>query len=166
MRDMSALQSASARAAEAARAGRIDTRAPVQATTSIEVDAEAATTLAVLADLDAWPEFIPGVTRMRLSGGAVAPGIVFRWRNQGFPLTSMIQRLDAGSLVCWTGRAGWIVAAHCNTVTPLPDGRCRLTSSESMAGLGIAWMMPSNRLEQQLRGFVHAVAAEAERRCA
>lgn len=164
---MSAHRSAAARAIDAARAGRIDSLAALQGTASIDVDASAETTFAVLTDLDAWPAIIPGVTRMRThltSGAGPRPGDTFSWLNQGFPLRSTLQRLEYPTQVCWTGKALWIVAAHCNTITELPAGRCQLTSTESMAGFGVSRLMSTSSLNHQLRLFVEAIAVEAERR--
>lgn len=155
------------RAITAARQGRTDLLAPIQGNATIEVQAPASVLFSTLTDLIGWPEFIPGVTSVRSDDDApIAVGTRFRWRNSGFPISSTIQRLQPDAELTWTGRSLWLTAVHRNTIEPLPDGGCRLTSSESMAGFAVTRMMTSGALTGQLEELVAAVAREAERRAA
>lgn len=153
------------RAIPAARQGHIDDLAPTHGNATIEVQAPASVVFSTLTDLTHWPEFIPGITHVR-SNAPLAVGTRFRWRNSGFPISSTIQRLQPDAELTWTGRSLWLTAVHRNTIEPLPDGGCRLTSSESMAGFAVTRMMTSGALTGQLEEFVAAVAREAERRAA
>lgn len=126
----------------------------------------------VLADVEAWPRFLPGVSRARITtagdhgGSGLGSSSQFRWVNGGFPLRSRVEVAVPGRELTWTGVALWLVAVHRNTIEPTSDGSCRLTSEESMAGAGAAWLMPADRLERGLEGFVRAVGDETVRRCA
>lgn len=153
------------RAVTAARQGHLDDLAPIRGNATIEVQAPAGVVFSTLTDLIRWPEFIPGITHVR-SSAPFAVGTRFRWRNAGFPITSTIQRLQPDTELTWTGHSLWLTAVHRNTIEQLPDGRCRLTSSESMAGFAVARMMSSHALNRQLAEFVAAIAREAEHRAA
>lgn len=151
-------------AADLARTGSIDHRAPVVASASIDVAAPASAVHQVLTDLEQWPTVLPGVTRLTLDApGVTGEGAHFTWRNNGFPLRSTMQRIRPESEVTWTGQALWIIAIHRNTIEPTDQG-CRLTSTESMTGWAIARLMPAATLERQLQSFGQAIAREAERR--
>lgn len=152
------------RAARIAQSGRIDPQAPVWARAAIEVSAPATVVWRVLSDLRQWPEVLPGVSRVRLpEPGDLQPGTRFAWRNQGFPLRSVVQRVHPDEELTWTGQALWLVAIHRNTIKPTASG-CGLVSEESMTGWGAVHLMPSKKLEEQLGGFIQAIAHEAERR--
>lgn len=150
-----------------ARAGHIDTTAPVTATASTPVAAPAHVVWNTLADIPSWPTFIPGVSKAAWSRRVPGPqaGVIFRWRNAGVSLTSTLQVCSPGEELTWTGRAAWVTAIHRNTIAGTSHDECVLTASESMSGFGIARVMPPSRLAEQLRAFVDAVAAEAVRRC-
>ncbi|WP_194785268.1 SRPBCC family protein [Actinomyces haliotis] len=156
------------RAVEAARHGRIDAKAPVQATATADIHAPADRVFDALSDLASWPAFIPEVTRIQLDAGLgpLVPGTRFSWCSGGFPLRSEIQRVERGAELTWTGTALWVVAVHRNVVVPTSAEACRLTSAESMAGLGVGWMLRGDVLTDQLKEFVAAIGREAERRAA
>lgn len=80
------------RATSAARAGGLDHAAPVQAHASTTAAAPAATVWDVLADIEAWPSFLPGVSQAGwiAPGGPVA-GTNFRWVNAGSRLSSTLE---------------------------------------------------------------------------
>lgn len=153
----------------AAHAGTVDTTAPVIASASIDIAAGPDAVWDVLTDVEAWPRFVPGVARSRLlnpeARGRLAPSSRFAWVNNGVPIRSRIEVMTAEHRLTWTGSALWLVAVHRNTLEPLDAGGCRLTSDESMAGLGARWLMPKQRLETGLEHFVGAIAQEARRRC-
>ncbi|MEL4357947.1 MULTISPECIES: SRPBCC family protein [unclassified Luteococcus] len=152
------------RASAAARAGVIDQDARVRASASIDVDAEPEEVWRVLADIEGWPGFVPGVTRVVLERpGAVGVGTQFRWRNACTPIRSTVEVAEPGRELTWTGTALWLVAVHRNEVTALGPGGSRLTSSESMAGVGVGIILPARALERQLGKFVAAIAGQAMR---
>lgn len=142
----------------------MDTSAPVQASASIRIDASAEAVWRVLADVESWPDFIPGVTRARwIDASAPLAERAFSWRN-GTTVHSVMAVAEPGRELTWTGVALWLVAVHRNEIEPLGEERCRLTSSESMAGLGVRLALPASRLQSQLETFVAAVGSEARRR--
>ena len=151
-----------ARGAQAARSGSIDPSATVHASANIELPVPAEAAWDVVADIDTWPRFLPGVSRARIihSTGSddahPGPGAEFRWTR--------VEVADPARELTWTGVAFWLVAVHRNTLEPFSDDACRLTSEESMAGLGAPWLMPVDKLERQLTGFVQAIRDEAVRR--
>lgn len=153
------------RATVAARDGRIDETAPVQATASATSDATPSLVWEVLADVESWPTFVPGVTRAHwtTSTGPVASAR-FSWRSAGTPIRSTLEVATPGRELTWTGTALWLTAVHRNVIEPCPTGGARITSSESMDGFLTRQLMSSSRLEEQLHSFVQAISAEAERR--
>ena len=142
----------------------------MHASANIELPVSAGAVWDVVADIDTWPRFLPGVSRARIihSTGSddahPGPGTEFRWTSAGVPLRSRVEVADPARELTWTGVAFWLVAVHRNKLEPFSDDACRLTSEESMAGLGAPWLMPVDKLERQLTGFVQAIRDEAVRR--
>ena len=172
MADMWRPSSLQARGSQAARSGSIDLSAAVHARASTDLPVSAETAWDVLADVEAWPRFLPGVSRARIMMSGDTPrdprlgqGAEFRWTNAGVPLRSCVEVVETGRELTWTGVALWLVAVHRNTLEPLSADSCRLTSQESMAGLGASWLMPADKLGRELTGFVQAIRDEAVRRC-
>ncbi|UBH25498.1 SRPBCC family protein [Micrococcus porci] len=154
-----------ARGAAAARQGDVDAAAPVSATAQIDTAASASALWGVLADVDSWPGVVPGVTSAQVASPTpLSPGHRFTWANGGTTIRSRVEVVRPGHDLTWTGIALWLVAVHRNVIETLPDGQARLTSTESMAGVAAALLMPEEKLQQQLQAFVEAIAAEAERR--
>lgn len=141
----------------------------MHAGSAIDLPVPALVVWEVLADVEAWPRFLPGVSRARITtagGSRLGASSEFRWVSGGFPLRSRVEVAVPGRELTWTGVALWLVAVHRNTIETTSAGSCRLTSEESMAGAGAAWLMPADKLERELEGFVRAVGDEAVRRCA
>ena len=154
-----------ARAFAAGRQGRTDEPTPVQGSATLAINAPTRVVFDTLADLTCWPVFFPGITHFRVHGDEpLAAGTRFRWRNSGFPIASTIRRWEPPAEITWTGRSQWLTAVHRNLIEPLPEGRCRLTSTERMSGFAVQRMTNSVALSRQLARFVEAIAREAEHR--
>ena len=142
----------------------------MHASAKIELPVSAEAAWDVVTDIETWPRFLPGVSRARIfhstdgDNADLTPGAQFRWTSAGVPLRSRVEVADPARELTWTGVAFWRVAVHRNTLEPCSNDACRLTSEESMTGLGAPWLMPVNNLERQLTGFVQAIRDEAVRR--
>src|SRR5918999_4983288 len=70
----------------------ITRNAPATAEGELQIAADPDTVWQVLADLEGWPTWNPGIRSVALDG-PLAPGSVFRWRA-GTSLTSTLQVVD------------------------------------------------------------------------
>ncbi|WP_066365399.1 SRPBCC family protein [Herbidospora mongoliensis] len=142
--------------------GRIDERAPVRNTSSIEIDAPAAEVWALLFDLRGWERWWPEHKVLEL--GEIAPGEGYRWRLGGVKISSRFAVVTEGRELTWSGVVlGVYKAVDRNLVEPLPDGRTRVTISESLAGPLAALLYPAAKLRVGHERFLSAIKKEAEK---
>lgn len=90
---------------QVAKAGRIDTQAPVHARAQHHIHATPTQVWQVLSDLTAWPHTIQAVRSVTLQDEAVAVDHSFTWNNAGTRITSTFAVIDPHRELTWTGRA-------------------------------------------------------------
>ncbi|TKK89025.1 molecular chaperone Hsp90 [Herbidospora galbida] len=147
---------------EYAMKGRIDDRAPVRNTSSIEIDASPAEVWALLSDLRGWERWWPEHKVLEL--GEIAPGERYRWRLGGVKISSRFAVVTEGRELTWSGVVlGLYRAVDRNLVEPLPGGRTRMTISESLAGPLAGLLYPAAKLRAGHERFLDAIKKEAER---
>ncbi|GAA3134849.1 SRPBCC family protein [Streptomyces rectiviolaceus] len=146
-----------------AKGGLVDADAPVVATCRIGVAAPPGVVWRLLSDLDNWPSWVPGVTRMRAGEpGAPRPGTEFRWKLNGMSIKSTMAVVDPEHELCWTGLLAGTRAVHRFRLTRLPDGGTEVYSEESIGGPLLALYYSSERLEQVLHDWLWALKKTAE----
>jgi hypothetical protein len=89
----------------------IDESAPVTATGTIPIGADAELVWDLLADINRWSQWNADVRSASLPG-PVAPGAVFRWRAGPARLVSTIRTVDRPVEIGWTGRTMGMNAVH------------------------------------------------------
>ncbi|WP_061294523.1 SRPBCC family protein [Herbidospora cretacea] len=142
--------------------GRIDERAPVRNTSSIEIDAPAEKVWALLSDLRGWERWWPEHKVLDL--GAITPGATFRWRLGGVRIRSRFAVVTEGRELTWSGVVlGVYKAVDRNLVEALPGGRTRVTISESLAGPLAGLLYPAAKLRVGHERFLTAIKKEAEK---
>ncbi|GAB1817028.1 SRPBCC family protein [Herbidospora sp. RD11066] len=142
--------------------GRIDERAPVTNTSSIEVDAPIEKVWGLMIDLRGWERWWPAHKVLEL--GEIAPGERYRWRLGGVKITSRFAVVAEGRELTWSGVVlGVYKAVDRNTVEALPGGRTRVTISESLTGPLARLLYPSAKLRVGHEAFLNAIKTESER---
>jgi uncharacterized protein YndB with AHSA1/START domain len=111
----------------------IDERAPVKVGTEIEIAAPVETVWDVLAAIDRWPDWNPGVKSVSLDG-SVAEGTQFRWKAGPGTITSVLLAVDEPRFIAWSGRTLGIDARHFYEFAPRETGTL-VRTAESYGGL-------------------------------
>lgn len=111
----------------------INENAPVVAANEIEVVADPDTVWNLLVDIDRWPSWNPDVKAASVSG-AVAEGLVFRWKAGPGMITSTIRRVERPRLLAWTGKTFGVKAIHVWQLESR-DGHTIVRTQESWEGL-------------------------------
>lgn len=142
----------------------IDRRAPVVESQTIAIPLPPREVWAVLTDLDSWPRWNPGVTRMERRG-PVAPGTEFLWVGGGTAIRSRFEDVDAPARVVWTGVTRGIAAVHVWEFRQSGDGT-QVVTTESFAGWlpRLAPWLLRRVLSRTLAAGLLALKGEAERR--
>ena len=137
--------------------------AAAQARAEIAIDAPAERVWQVLTAIDAWPRWNRAVDTAHLER-PVAAGSVFRWKSQGFTVTSTLVTVRAPSRLAWTGEAFGTKASHEWEIVPSAHGVI-VRTSETFDGW-LPRLMPGtmqDKLEDTLPAWLAALKAEAER---
>jgi uncharacterized protein YndB with AHSA1/START domain len=142
----------------------IDRGAPATAEGELQIAADPETVFSVIAAIEQWPSWNPGVRSVDLAG-PVAPGTVFRWKAGPSTLTSTLQVVDRPREITWTGTTMGIRAVHAFRFEPL-DGGTSARSEESWDGLVPRLLKGYSRrtLATGIGKVLAALRTEAERR--
>ncbi|AUG78807.1 hypothetical protein CFP65_4040 [Kitasatospora sp. MMS16-BH015] len=146
-----------------ARAGRVDSAAPVQARHQVAVAAPPGQVFALITDVAGWPRWFPAVEGVELSPGPLRPGSEFRWRNGKNRIRSTVATLIPGQEISWTGVCSGARAVRRHLLTETADGGTLLTVEESMSGLLLTLFYDSDRLQRATGAWLEALQAIAER---
>jgi uncharacterized protein YndB with AHSA1/START domain len=140
----------------------INRHAPLFTHKEILIEASPEAVWRIQADIDAWKEWQPNISKSRLDG-ALAPGSVFRWTSGGFAVTSTLQEVVPQQCIAWIGEALGTQARHIWTFTSQSGGTL-VTTEESMQGWLITILKPvmPNFLDKSLDVWVKALKNRAE----
>ena len=144
-----------------AKAGRVDTDAPVRARSEVVVAAGPDRVWAVLADAARWSTIDPAIHDVELSDG-VRVDAPFTWRNGRSRIRSRFAVVEPGHELTWTGTSAGARAVHRHVLTATEDGGTRLLTEESMAAPLLALLYPSRKLEVGLASWAGAIKAAVE----
>ncbi len=143
---------------------RTERRGPVFARSEVVITASARRVWAVLAQIDEWPTWNPGMRRASLDG-ALDVRTSLRWDAGPGTNTGTLTEVDAPRILAWQGRAmgirherSWRLAEH-------PLG-CHVTTEQSMSGL-VARLLPGRLqqwLQRELDTWLQLLKLEAEAR--
>jgi uncharacterized protein YndB with AHSA1/START domain len=142
---------------------KIDENAPLQAHQDVFISAPIEKVWNVQTDIERWSDWQPGVTFAKLDG-ELAVDSRFRWRTNGFRLTSIIQELDHHRRMSWTGRGIGIQVIHI-WVFSAEDGGTRVTIDESLGGWMSRLLKLFNKsfLEDSLEKSLETLKAQLEK---
>jgi len=146
-----------------AKQGRIDERAPVSATSSVDIDAAPEQVWQVLSCVGDWPTVDLAISQVRLPAG-VAVDAAFTWTNGGARIRSRFAVVEHCRELTWTGVSFGARAVHRHLLHRMDDGTTRLTSQESMAGPFLSLLYPRTKLAHGLAAWLSAIKTAVEQR--
>lgn len=148
---------------EYAKQGRIDDRAPVLASSCVDIDAPVARVWKILGAVLDWPTVDPAISKVQLPAG-VEVDAPFAWVNAGARIKSRFAVVSRDSELTWTGVSFGARAVHRHIIRETPGGGTQLESAESMAGPLLTLMFSSSKLNGGMTRWLTAIKAAAETR--
>lgn len=143
----------------------IDRNAPVIVAADAFIAATPQVVWALLSDVPSWPMWHPGI-RSATTDGPPAVGRRFVWRPGLLTkIVSVMQDVEPGSVIGWTGRTLGLTARHMWTVMA-EGGGTRLHTEESMDGF-LAKMVRrplQNSVQRDLDSWLIHLSSAAEDR--
>ena len=143
---------------------RTDGAGPVFARSEIDIDASARQVWAVLAQIEAWPSWNPGVRFAELFD-ELEVGTAFQWAEGQSTNSCVLTTVDAPRVLVWRGQSMGIGHKRSWRLENRPGGS-RVRVEQSMKGM-IA-RIASGRLQQglqrELDTWVHLLKVEVEAR--
>lgn len=118
----------------------------------------------LLTAVEAWLQWYRAVESAKLDGPFRA-GSVFRWKSQGFTVTSTLVTVDAPYRIVWSGEAFGTQARHEWEIVPT-EQEVVVKTSETFDGW-LPRLIPQTmqkKLDQTLSAWLEALKLEAERR--
>jgi carbon monoxide dehydrogenase subunit G len=144
----------------------VNRQAPILLTSEIEVGAPPEVVWDVLATIESWPTWNPGIKSASLQGDLV-PGSAFRWKSGLSVIRSRLVFVDPPREIAWTGKSMGINVVHVYSLEGR-GGRTLVKTEESVEGITARPFRSS--VEKTMDGAVDAglqrLKAEAERRAA
>lgn len=111
---------------------KIDSTAPIVLRKEIEIAASPERVWDLLAGIDGWPSWNPGVASASL-GGELRPGVRFVWKAGGTRIASQLVKIDAPREIAWTGRALGLSVVHVYRIEA-NGGATTVRTEESVRG--------------------------------
>lgn len=144
-----------------AKRGRLDEKAPVQASAQIHIYAPVERVWKLLIDLPAWPAIDPSVRDVQIDAG-VNVDALFKFKLNDFPIRAKFAVIDPCRELHWTGVSLWLKAIDLHRLEPAHDGGAQLFIAESFAGLLATLFISSERLKMQHEKWLAAFKRAAE----
>jgi uncharacterized protein YndB with AHSA1/START domain len=119
-------------AIKAQHAKQINTKAPVQCSKTILINAKAERVWAVITAIDHWADWQRDISKPKLNG-SLATGTTFDWKTGGARIHSTIHTVEPFHSFGWTGKTTGMYAIHNWTLTE-EDRQTRVSVDESMEG--------------------------------
>ena len=145
-----------------AASGRIDEHAPDRVHLEADIAAPPAKVWALLANAPAWPSWEPDISGVSVNQ-PLASGTRFDWKAGSSTLHSEVRFFEPGQRIIWTGKVLTAKAIHGWTLTPAPGGHTRVVTEESMDGLLMATLLPSEKLSAADASWLAALKKAAEK---
>jgi hypothetical protein len=145
----------------------IDQHAPVKAYGQVNIEATERLVWEVMTDIERWPRWNPDVKAVSF-WGALAPGTEFRWKVTGGTITSRFQRVEAPTLLAWSGRLSplGVEAVHVWRLEAPGGGVTTVRTEESWNGFAVRLLRgrAATMLQESLDRGLKALKDECERR--
>jgi uncharacterized protein YndB with AHSA1/START domain len=127
----------------------VNRKAPAFETAEVYVEAPIGKVWSVLSDLERWPSWNPGVSKIRIDG-PVRAGTCFEWAGNGSKIVSRLEETDPPRRIAWTGKTLGIRARHVWELSEKGTGTL-VRTEESFDGLAA----------RLFRGFARKTLAKA-----
>ncbi|HLK33469.1 MAG TPA: SRPBCC family protein [Terriglobales bacterium] len=144
-----------------AASGSIDAKAPVTARLELQIAAPPSKVWALLVDAPSWPKWQKQIESVTAEG-PLRSGMRFSWKTGGTSIHSQVQLFDPERRLAWTGTALTAKAIHVWQLKLEPGNRTLVTVEESMDGLLMAQIFPSNQLAESEKEWALALKRAAE----
>jgi len=135
----------------------------VRSTAGITIAASPERVWRLLGSIDEWPRWNTDIEAVHLDG-AIAPGSVFTWTENGFGIESSLLSVDPPRHLAWRGRAFGTRAVHTWQIEPAATG-VMVTTTETFSGW-LPTLLPGTmqqQLDEALPPWLDALKAAAER---
>ena len=141
----------------------VNREAPVVGAAEAYIEAPIETVWRVLSDLEKWPAWNNGVSKIRV-GGPIEVGTSFEWVGGGFKIVSRLEEVEPPARIGWTGKMFGIRAVHVWALRAEGLGT-RVRTEESFEGWPAALFRAAVKktLAKSLDQGIAALKAEAER---
>jgi uncharacterized protein YndB with AHSA1/START domain len=140
----------------------VDREAAAVGAAEIHIESPIEVVWRVLSDLEKWPTWNKGVSRIRVNG-RIEAGTTFAWTAGRTSIVSRLEEVEPPTRIAWTGRMIGVRAAHVWELEAEGSGT-RVRTRESFAGW-LASLLPGpmkRTLTRALDGGLAALKAAAE----
>jgi hypothetical protein len=145
-----------------ARAGAIESDAPIKASVEIVIQAPAEKVWTILTAVNNWPEWQSDIEEAEMIG-PLERGTTFTWSSGGTRIQSKIALVDPYKEIAWTGTALNATAVHVWKLERLPGNKTMVQTEESMSGFLLTFFYSSKELQATDRTWLDRLKREAER---
>jgi len=145
-----------------ARAGAIESDAPIKASVEIVIQAPAEKVWSILTAVNNWPKWQPDIKEAEMIG-PLESGTKFTWTTGGTRIQSKIALVDPYKEIAWTGKALNATAVHVWKLERLPGNKTMVQTEESMSGFVPTLFYSSKELQTIDQTWLDRLKREAER---
>jgi hypothetical protein len=145
-----------------ARAGQIESDAPIKASAKIVIQAPAEKVWSILTAVNNWPKWQTDIKEAEMTG-PLKSGTAFTWSSGGTRIQSKIALVDPYKEIAWTGTALNATAVHIWKLERLPGNKTLVQTDESMSGFLLTFIYSSKELQTINQTWLDRLKLEAER---
>jgi len=145
-----------------ARAGIIESDAPIKASVEIVIQAPADKVWSVLTAVNNWPKWQADIKEAQMIG-PLESGTTFTWKSGGTRVQSKFALVNPCKEIAWTGTALNATAVHVWKLERLPGNKTMVQTEESMSGFLLTLFYSSKELQAIDQTWLDRLKLEAER---
>jgi uncharacterized protein YndB with AHSA1/START domain len=145
-----------------ARAGAIESDAPIRASVEIVIQAPAEKVWSILTAVNNWPKWQKDIKEAEMIG-PFASGTRFTWSSGGTRIQSKLALVEPYKEIAWTGTALNARAVHVWKLERLPGNKTLVQTEESMSGFLLTLFYSSKELQTIDQAWLDRLKREAER---
>lgn len=147
---------------EIGKGRKVDSAAGVVGNASMEINAPPEIIWDCLVDVQAWPEWNPGIKSVQAKG-PLTQGMAFTWGPSTPRIRSEVVYFQAGREVVWIGRMLHIKAIHKWSLSPSLKGNATtVATEESLDGTLVSLLFGRKKLQSDLDKWLRHLKNQAE----
>ena len=139
-----------------AKSRRVDRRAPLVSSSSIEIKAPVSAVWRVVVDVSSWPGWASGVEITQMT--FVRPDERFKWKLNRVPIQAKFAVVDLERELSWTGQMLFFRAIDRCILEPIDNNLTRVTFEESLAGPLLPLLYSSSQLQKNHARWLTSLA--------